>query len=555
MMDKLILRFVLFCSKILVKQGVDFERLKIIAETKVMMDRRRVYMNWKQGQQKENSNPLLITLIIYTFLGLLIGGIVFAFQSIVLSMIFIHAYVLFMMCMTMITDFSSVLLDTADNQIILPKPVNSKTLFIARLVHILVYLLQFTIALAAFPIIFIFIKFGFLTGIASIVTILLTVAFAVFITYLLYALILRFSNEQKVKDIIGYFQIFMTVFFAVGFQILPRLINFNQIEISFQLHSYSYFLPPVWMAMSLDAIYYFNFDSIHLLMLFCSVSVPIFTFWLMIKYLAPSFAKKLSVLNNDAGNKKYTSPATQQSKSLSENISPVICASKTESSSFEMVWKITGRDKNFKLQFYPTLAYILVFIFIFVFKSGQNAETIWKNLPASKMFLFFIYLPMFSLAGSFAFITTHENFLASWVYQSTPIAKPGYLISGGIKAILTKFFALIYLLMFCFAFYVWGSTIIDDFILGFFNNIFLFLLIINLQDHYLPFSRQLNTKQQSGKFVQAILQMIIIAAIVGLHYLIITISWLTYCLMPVSIFGCYCLLKRIQNLNWLKISF
>ena len=162
---------------------------------------------------------------------------------------------------------------------------------------------------------------------------------------------------------------------------------------------------------------------------------------------------------------------------------------------------------------------------------------------------------MLSLGGSLAFITTHENFQASWIYQSTPIAKPGYLISGGLKVILVKFFILVYLFLFSSTFYVWGSAIIDDFILGFFNNIFLFLLIINLQDHYLPFSRQINTKQQSGKFVQTMLQMIIIAAIVGVHYLIITISWLTYCLLPVSVFGCYYLLKRIQNLNWLKISF
>lgn len=554
-MDKVILRFILFCSKILVKQGVDFERLKIIAETKVLMDRRRVYMNWKQGQQKENSNPLLITLIIYTFLGLFIGSIVFAFKSLILSMIFIHAYVLFMMCMTMITDFSSVLLDTTDNQIILPKPVNSKTLFAARLVHILVYLLQFTIAMAAFPIIFIFIKWGILTGSGSIITVVLTVAFAVFITYLLYALILKFCNEQSVKDIVGYFQIFMTIFFAVGFQIIPRLINFNQLEVSFHLHTYSYFFPPVWMAMSLDAIHHFNFNSLHLLMILCSVAIPAITFWLMIKYLAPSFSKKLAALNNDVENKKHISLITKQPKSLSEKISSLICTKKTESSSFEMAWKITGRDKNFKLQFYPSLAYILVFIFVFVFKSGQNVAAVWQNLPETKMFLFFIYLPMFSLTGSFYLITTHENFQASWIYQSTPIAKPGYLISGTLKVILTKFFILIYLLMFCLSFYVWGSTIINDFVLGFFNNIFLLLLIVNLQDHYLPFSRQLNTKQQSGKFVQAMLQILLIAAIVGLHYLMITIPWLTYCLLPVSIFGCYYLLKRIQNLNWLKISF
>ena len=102
-MDKWILKIVLFCSKLLVRQGIDFERLKIIAETKLLMDRRRVYMNWRQRQQNENSNPLLITLIIYTAFGLFAGSVVFALPSLVLSMIVIHSYILFMMTMTMIT--------------------------------------------------------------------------------------------------------------------------------------------------------------------------------------------------------------------------------------------------------------------------------------------------------------------------------------------------------------------------------------------------------------------------------------------------------------------
>jgi ABC-2 type transport system permease protein len=554
-MDKLILKFVLSCSKILIKQGVDFERLKVIAETKVLMDRRRVYMNWKQGQQKEYSNPLLLTLIIYSFFGLAIGALVFTLHSLVLTMIFIHSYVLFMMAMTMITDFSSVLLDTTDNQVILPKPVNSTTLFVARLVHILVYLLQFTIALATFPLLFIFIQFGIVTGIASIATVLLTVAFAVFLTYLLYALILRFSNEQKVKDIVGYFQIFMTVFFVAGFQIIPRLINFNQLVATFHLHVYSYFLPPVWMALTVEAVHQFNFDWLHIIMIACAVLLPIFTFWVIIKYLAPSFAKKLAALNNDGANKKSSPPVTQRPKSLSEKISAIICPSKTESSSFEMVWKITGRDKGFKMQFYPSFAYILIFIFVFVFKSGKGAASTWSNLSLTKMFLFFIYMPVFSIASSFTLITIHENFQASWIYQSTPIARPGYLISGGLKAIVIKFFIPIYLMMFAFAFYVWGISIIDDFVLGFFNTVSIFLLMANMSDNYLPFSRQPNVKQQSGKFIQAMLQILLIGVLIGLHYLLAKNSWLTYCLMPVSITGCYFLLIRIQNLRWVKISF
>lgn len=554
-MDKWILKFVLFLVKHLVKQGVDYDRLKIIAETKILMDRRRVYLNWRQKQQKENSNPLLMTLLLYGLFGLFAATMIAAMNNIVTAMIFIHSYLLFMMTMTMITDFSSVLLDTTDNQVILPRPVNSRTLFVARLVHILVYLLQFTIALALFPIISIFINYGLLTGIASIFTVMLTVALAVFVTYLLYALIMRFSNEQKVKDIVGYFQIFMTIFFAIGFQLMPRLTNFSMLSAEFTVHWYSYLLPPVWMAMALESVYNLQFDASHLTMIACALIMPVLTFWLMIKYLAPSFARKLAALSNDSSNANNKMVVAHQPKSLSEKLSAITCKSSTESAGFEIVWKITGRDKSFKLQFYPSLAYLFVFIFIFVFKSGRDMSTLWHELPSTKMFLFFVYLPMFSISNSRLFVEVNDNFPASWIYQSTPVLFPGEVIAGGLKALLCKFFIPIYLLLFAFAYYVWGISIADDFVFGLFNNVLIFFISSVLSEHYLPFSKQPNTKQQSGRFAQVILQLLIIAALVGLHYLVLRIDWLIYCLIPVTAAACYFLLKNIQALRWIKISF
>ncbi|MEJ7626788.1 MAG: hypothetical protein WKF35_07995 [Ferruginibacter sp.] len=553
-MDKWILKAMLGFIKIFSKKDVDFERLKIIAETKVLMDRRRAPASFRQKQRKEPKNPLLITLIIYTILGIFMSLMIIFIKSFMVSMIFLHAYLLFIMAMTLITDFSSVLLDTTDNQIILPKPVNSRTLFLARVVHILTYLLQFTIALTVFPLAVTFVKFGILSGILLSATLLLTVAFSMFFTYLLYGLILRFGNEQKIKDIVGYFQIFMTVFFAVGYQVIPRLINFENLNYTFTLYWYSYLLPPVWMAMALDAMHQFNFDSIHLLMIFCAFVIPVFCTWLMIKYLAPSFSRKLAALsnNNEAAKKNVT--GKKFSKDLSEKLSRVMCVTQTESAGFEKVWKMTGRDKNFKLQFYPSLAYLLVFAFIFVFKSGKNISEIWNTLSSTKMFLWFVYLPMFSIASSLSIVAFHENYLASWIYQSTPITKPGEIISGMLKALMLKFFVPVYFILFIFSLYVWGYIIIDDFILGFFNNVLIYLLMASLSRHYLPFSRQPAIKEQAGKFVQIILQFLIIALLIGTHYLALKIYWLPGALIPFSIVTAYLLLKKIQQLPWLKIS-
>ena len=128
-MDKWLLKLLLSLVKLFVNQGVDFERLKIITQTKLIMDRRRVHVNYSRQKNKDPKNPLLITLLVYGFFGLMMAAMIVYIHSLVLSMIFFHTYLLFMMSMTLITDFSSVLLDTTDNQIILPRPVNSKTFF------------------------------------------------------------------------------------------------------------------------------------------------------------------------------------------------------------------------------------------------------------------------------------------------------------------------------------------------------------------------------------------------------------------------------------------
>src|SRR5690349_20175806 len=105
-----------------------------------MMDNRRSTVNWRRKQQVqgEKSNQMRVVLFSYGILGGFIAVFIVRVPF-VLALIIFHAYLLFMMAMTLITDFSSVLLDTADTLVILPKPVNSRTLFMSRFVHIFIY--------------------------------------------------------------------------------------------------------------------------------------------------------------------------------------------------------------------------------------------------------------------------------------------------------------------------------------------------------------------------------------------------------------------------------
>ncbi|WP_336514064.1 hypothetical protein [Pollutibacter soli] len=553
-MNKLLIKIFRLLKPLFRKADPDFEKIMIILETKLTMDNRRVNMSWRNSNQKQNSNQLTRVLIIYTIFGLMIGFIVLFATDFKTIMVLFHSYVLFMMAMILVTDFSSVLLDTTDNQIILSKPVSSKTLFLARTFHIMVYLFQFTVAIGIGSWMFSFYRFGFITGVALIGTTFLTVLLAVFITYFLYLALMRFASEQKIREIISWFQIFMTILFSFSYQVLPRLVNFVDIRESISLQWYAYLLPPVWMAVSLEAIQNLQFDGTHLSMIALAVAVPIAGFWVLNKYLAPGFSSRLAALQQSTDTRKELTSNVTQKKNLAEKMSSWVNSNAIERAAFQLTWYITGRDRNFKMQFYPALGYLLVFFFIFLFKNQQSAAENLARLKDTSSYLGLIYLPVFLTSTAYSLLPYNEHFQASWIYHSTPLKKPGSVIIGAIKSVVVKYFIPAYLILFFISLWFWGGRILFDFVFGIFNNLFCFVIIIFFSEHFLPFSRQPATKQQAGRFARSLLQLLMIGILVGFHYLLLKHHWILMAMIPILFTGAWLILRSIGNLAWKKIA-
>lgn len=554
-MDKIILKILKLFSGLFARQGVDTGQLFDIVETKLKMDKRRVHFQFRQDQAKnENANRLTFVLLFYGFFSLFIAMMIYGLQEIVLSMIIFHSYLLFMMAMTLVTDFSSVLLDTTDNQVILPRPVSGKTLFVSRMVHVSIYLFQFAFAISFIPVIAIAARFGILTGLVSIVTSFSTVLLSVFFTYLLYLLILRYSSEKKLREIVTYFQIFMTILFMAGYQVVPRMINLSAVDGNFSLQWYSYFAPPVWMAATLEAVYQHYYDTIHVSMILLAIILPLLLFWLLNKYFAPSFGRKLAAVQQDGTVQAETKSKTKRgnTRSLSEKLSTFICKSPIERASFEATWKITSRDKQFRLQFYPMLGYLAVLIFIFT--RNDRGGDFWENLQSGSKFLWFVYIPLFMVNSSLGFIAFNENYQAAWVYFSSPVDRPGHLVSGSLKTLFVKFFVPVFIILFGASLVIWGPKIIDDFAFGLLINLNCFLAMANLTKHYLPFSMQPNVQQQSGRFINALILFVLIGLLIGMHYLGLLFPVVLYVAMPLLLISAYFLLKNLQQLKWNNIS-
>lgn len=553
-MEKWLLKLVHLFDNLFIRQGIDIYQMYTIVETKMTMDKRRVYMSWRQSSQSENTNHLAMVLGGYLLFGAVVAIIIFVVPSFISAMILMHAYVIFMMCMTLIGDFTAILLDTTDSQIILPKPVNGRTLFMARQVHIALYLLQFTIALGLLPVIAISLKFSILAGIASVLTIVLCVLLAIATTYCIYLLFLRFSSQEKIREWINWLQIIMTILFVTGYQIMMRLSDMVEYSNGLQLHWYSYLLPPVWMAIALESVYTLRVDRVHVVMIILALTIPLLFYWLLNKYLAPVFAAKLSLLNAGIQADQKPIGSGGSKKSISNVLSAWFTSSPVSKAAFELVWKITGRDKSFKLQFYPLFGYTVVFLLVFVLSGTAKGGVSFNEISTSMKYLWFIYFPIVMISSAIILVSMNENFAASWIYYAAPVKKPGELILGSLHALFVKYFLPLYAMLFAVCLYIWKQDIIDDFIFGL-TNTYLFVLIASIiLEKHLPFSQQPSTTKQAGRTIMVLIQMIVAGIMVGIHYLISKTPGLFYILIPAEIVLCWLIRRELRNLPWKKIS-
>jgi ABC-2 type transport system permease protein len=223
-MDSFILGILDLFRKAFIVFGIDYDQLRSLVEVKLTMDSRRHIIGFQRRRRKEPRNTFFMTFLVYALFGSLVGLVIMTLPSFALSMLFFFSCLMMMITMTLITDFSSVLMDTSDNTILLPRPVESRTLFAARVIHIFAYVAQLTFGLSLVPVLVVAVYFDArVLGIFS-VGIVLSVLFSISLTNALYLFIIQFTTQEKIKSIINYLQISMTIAIMGAYQLGPRMI-------------------------------------------------------------------------------------------------------------------------------------------------------------------------------------------------------------------------------------------------------------------------------------------------------------------------------------------
>lgn len=493
--------------------GVDYEKMRIILKIKLTLDRRRTstIMGSSNKKDEESENSFVYALIMYGIIGAFIGIIILSSSNAMFSFSIAFGMFMFFVLTSFISDFSNVLLDVRDKNVIGTKGVNNKTIAAAKVTHICYYIFLISLALSWLSIIGMF-RFGILTGILFLGELIVVDILMIVITALIYLFILRFFNGEKVKDIINFVQIALTIVMTIGYQFLGRMFNVFDLNIVYKSRIWNLLLPPMWFAAPLYAVNGGEINKIIIMLITLAFIVPIIAIILYLKNIS-KFEDSLSKLNSVRNNEK------EKSKGVFYRFGRWTCRNNEEKAAYNLSVSVMKREREFKLKAYPNLGFIIIFPILFIFIFTNNYEGI-ESIPLSmslNIYWFILMIPSILMTLQYS-----NDYKAAWIYESVFIKDTANIYRGAYKALIVNLLLPLYLVESVIFTVIFGIQV-----LGILIIVFIFLLIFIVAEHIigklsLPFTTKAGVVNNGGNLLNILLGMILVGIAATINYFLLS---------------------------------
>lgn len=557
-MNKLLLTLIMLPSALWKSMGADIGQLEAILHTKLLMDDRKplsMAMGRNSGQKKERKYSSLTNMLLFSVMGIFYAFPLAIVSDRIFSVTIYFSMVLVMLTMMLITDFSSVLFDSRDKYILFPRPVNDSTLVLARLLHVFVYLVRIIIPMCAAGWIMLGYRDGWKSAALFPVPMILMVFIALFVVNSVYLLVLRLVRPEKFKDAINYFQVVTSVIFFASVYLLPRLFDTDHPH-QFNILDYPWlrFVPSYWLASCWSWIGYSAVLPGAGLYSIAAIAVPLLFIYITVKWLSPQFAKRISGI--DAVTSGEGAPPGVKQKApgkLYLKLAYLFNRSDDARAGFMIAWLQTNRSRSFRMRVYPTFAYIPVYFVYLLSSNHRGFSGMFHHLGETPLQLLLLYMSSFVMITALTYMTMSDQYKASWVYYSTPVAIPGKIMLGAFKAIWVKYFMPFFIVLSGFILYVWGVNVLWDILLAFVNVTLFVSCMARVSHRQLPFSMMEQMKQGGARILKSFIIMIVPAALGFGHYFSLNLLWLKLIFLVLSSILLWLVWDSYANTSWANV--
>ncbi|WP_372867775.1 hypothetical protein [Planomicrobium okeanokoites] len=534
------LKFIALFKGLFRRFGVDYDVMMLILRIKLTMDERRVPTVFNEMGKKKEGNQFLKSLWIYGIYSLLLLPFLFIGENYIFQMSIMFGMILFILMTSMIADFTSVLLDVRDKNVLQTKPVDKKTITVAKTIHIMIYMSFVTGAFVALPLVVSLYRHGPLFSLVFLVEIIFAMLLVVVLTSLLYLFVLRYFDGERLKDIINYVQILLSVGLVVGYQVLIRAFEFSDLNINYSFSWWHFLIPPIWYGAPFEMVLNGNTAWHMIAFTVLAVLVPIVAIFVYSR-LMPSFERNLEKMLSDTKSRK-------PGRHLLDGFwAKLLCRSKEERVFFRFSALMMKKEREFKLKAFPNLALSVVFPFLFIFNELRIRSL--ADISEGNMFLF-IYFCNIMIPGTIFMLKFSGSYKGGWIFKAAPISRETAPYSAAIKAFLAKLYLPVFLGVGIIYVGIFSFRILPDLVVVLLAAILQSLITYHMmKDEDFPYTRSFEFAQDPGT-ARMFMLTLIIGAFVGVHFIARLLDFGIYIYMALLIAAIFVSWRRVFRENW-----
>ncbi len=421
----IVLKIVDHLRKPIQAAGVDFKRFRSILELKLRLDLR--------ATTQAGGGSLAISFGVLLGFGWLAGlpvGVMACFHpDPVLWMAAVQATNMGLLAFVLLLQYGPMLVDSTDIAIVAPLPVGDRTLFAARMAHVLVYTGLLWVSIAFWPMVLGSLNFSAwavltLVPLASILSTFLTVG----LVSAFYGLVLILFGPVRFQRLALWLQVGLAAFLMGGSQLLPRIFSVHSITTMLEAHPLVRMLVPPMHFGGLFGLALGDASRTNLGLTLLALLLPMAACLLALYLASRHFIVGLS---GEAHGRVVNKPTWKTGILSASRLGRLVTRSQAERSAFDLTLAMSRRDRVFLRFALPQLiGFSVMIVAVSVpFREGGVRES-------GPFGVFALYMATIGFTGFLDTSRYTEFPKASGVLHVHPVLDPGFLLAGGVKGLL-----------------------------------------------------------------------------------------------------------------------
>lgn len=501
---------------------------------------------WRAAQ------PFAIGLFFYIVVGVVLAtslsqpGIALHAQATL-----VYAVAGMLVILNLLVEYQEILLAPTDAEVLGWRPIASRTLYAARVLHVCLYVGLLSLALVGVPAVVLG-GFGpaggFGTSVAFLVGGFLNSMFATAVVLLVYGLLLRRLSADRFQDVLGNVQLLFMVAMVLGYQLLtPQILGAALGQRSGAL-SWLLLMPPAWFA-ALPSLVGAASGSHHGPALAAGLAAFALVWAYAARRLAPGYQAQIEGVRAASGDTAATParlPAWQRVAGAWLGSQPL------RRLGFDFFLAHLRGDRKIRIALMPLIAMPIGFVIAAVVLGGgadpyaavpRGSAGGWMSGAAesaaardasfrAQWLLFWSVYMIASLATSIGrSLSRCNDWRAAWVFHAAPLRRYDQfyvgVMWGVVGGLLLPSVALVGLMLLV----IWHDPVHVAAHLALPIGLSLFTFpLSHLVDFAPPFSQEPQRGARSREVVVSLLAFLPLMAVAGLHYVLRGRPWLLICL-------------------------